>query len=43
MTTGKSAKKSHLGSSLGFFFASSALVDIICRRSQLPVRETKAK
>ena len=25
------------------FFVSSALVDIICRRSQLPVRKTKAK
>ena len=26
-----------------FFFDSSALVDIICRRSQLPLRKTKAK
>ena len=25
------------------FFFSSALVDIICRRSQLPVRKTKAE
>ena len=26
-----------------FFFVSRALVDIICRRSQLPVRKTKAE